>query len=250
MLIRPSPLAPGRVDVEPDAVVGDRQGRARRGSPSSRTETVRAPLCLRAFCSASWTMRNRHSVRSGGSAGGTSSWVNVTVMPDGESSLAKAVEGGHQADQPQPGRVQPVRQIVHALRDVLRAIERLGRQLLGSGAGSVPSSSSRSIDSSATCWLMSSCSSRAMRERSVSWALSSRAAEIANSLVARAQRRLASAHLLLGLPSSRPLNEQAGDQHRLRQQERQRAEDVEPVAIPDRGLPERDERARQARAPR
>ena len=97
----------------------------------------------------------------------------------------------------------------------VRAVERFAGQLLAS-APTLPSSSSRSIDSSAICWLMSSCSSRAMRDRSVSCAFSSRAAEIANSLVARVQLRLASAHLLLGLPPPRPLNEQAGDQRRLR----------------------------------
>ena len=86
----------------------------------------------------------------------------------------------------------------------VRAIQRFAGQLLGLASIGAARSSSRSIVSSAICWLMSSCSSRAIRERSVSCAFSSRAAEIADPLVARAQLRLASAHLLLGLSPSRP----------------------------------------------
>ena len=114
MLIRPSPLPQAASTSNPtpsSAMVSDERGRAARQVHATRG---RAALYLMAFCSASWTIRNRHSVTSGGSAGGTCSCVNV----DRESRLRQlalqALEGRDQADQPQLRRMQAVRQIVHA----------------------------------------------------------------------------------------------------------------------------------------
>ena len=86
MLSRPKPLAPRCLDVEPHAVV--RQ-------PSARDRSIRrADRCRRhgprcassAFCSASCTMRNSDTVRSGGKLDGTLSCVNVIAALDCDSS--------------------------------------------------------------------------------------------------------------------------------------------------------------------
>ena len=66
---------------------------------------------------------------------------------------------------------------------------------------------------------------------------------MADALVTRAKSRLTSTHLLLSVLSFRPVNEQPGDQRRLRQQSRHGADNVDLVAIPGRGLPEEDLRS-------
>ena len=174
MLTSPRPLPQAALDIEPDAVVGDGDGQAVRRAVEPRA-TPRAPRCTSsAFCSASWTTRNTHSVTSGGS-------VSRNVL----------VDEIHDDD-----RTVPSRAGVPAARAPARSAgawpdtagtpdrERFGRSVcVRSQAWAarpacprprVRRSSSRSIASSASCWLTSSCSSRAMRARSVSCAFSRR----------------------------------------------------------------------------
>ena len=75
------------------------------------------------------------------------------------------------------GRVELVRQVVDVGRDLGGAGERRrARRRHVSDAAPSPTNCSSSIDSSASFWLRSSCSSRAMRERSASCAVISRPA--------------------------------------------------------------------------
>ena len=91
----------------------------------------------------------------------------------------------------------------------------------GASAGLARPNDSSSIVSSNIRWQMSSCSSRAIRARSVSCAFSRRAAEVTVSLIAPAQLALAATQLLFRSSSSVPLNQQAGDEHRLRDENRE-----------------------------
>src|SRR5207249_9165718 len=68
-------------------------------------------------------------------------------------------------------------------------------------------------------------------------------AQIADSIVACAQLCLTSTRQRLGLAALHRLNEQGPDQGGLCQQDRQRADDVGFVALPDAGLAKPDERA-------
>ena len=93
-------------------------------TPRKSTDTLCALLYLRAFCSASWTIRNRHKRQVG-----RERRRNVLVRErDGHVGLGqlalKSVESLHQTHQPQPGRMEAVREIVHARGDFLGALHR------------------------------------------------------------------------------------------------------------------------------
>ena len=175
MLISPRPLRQclhsRRIPTPSSAMVSVRPA----ALPRKSTETWRPRLYLIAFCSASCTIRNRQRASSSGIAAGTFSCVNVIAMFWLRQLAPQALQRRDQPDQPELRRMQPVRQIVHAARDVLRALQRVVRQAPAPCPARRRRSCSRSISSSAICWLMSSCRSRAMRARSVSCAFSSRA---------------------------------------------------------------------------
>ena len=87
--------------------------------------------------------------------------------------VSKCLQSRNQTEHSQPCRMHTVRQILHALGKILRATQGLLRQIAGFvQLGSTQEGSS--IVRRATCWPISSCSSRAMKARSFSCALNRR----------------------------------------------------------------------------
>ena len=135
----------------------------------------------------------------------------------------KAVERRHQADQPQLGRMQPVRQIVHALGDCSARDSAPRRPAAASAPDAVLPSSSRSIFEQRHL-LADVVVQLARNPRALGFLrVQQPRAEVADPLVAVRSSAWLPTHLRLGLSPSRPLNEQPGDQRRLRDTIAQRA---------------------------
>ena len=125
------------------------------GSPASLTVTFDARLYFAAFCNAflgdaeeaerevGWQSRRHVLVREG---------HGQTRM---RHLRLQSLQGADQADQAQLGRMEPAREIVDAARHAVRPRQDLVHRLRP-GPDAVCPSSSRSISSSASCWLMSS----------------------------------------------------------------------------------------------
>ena len=174
MLMRPSPV-PAAASTSNPTPSSEIVSARTFDSPRRSTVTVRARLYFSAFCSASCTTRNRDKRQIEGQIR-RDTLVGERDRRVGPGKLA--LEGLKRGRR---GRSAAASSDADDARGRARSWQcpapgsARRRQAVLCRGGTAPSSSSRSIESKATCWLISSCSSRAMRERSVSWAWSSRA---------------------------------------------------------------------------
>src|SRR5262245_18326995 len=135
--------------------------------------------------------------------------------------------------------MQAMRQIVHALRDDLRAVQRLGRERLHLSIDFL--TEQLEIDLEQRHLLTNGVVQLARDVRALGLLrVEEPGAEIPNALVGRAQLILALEHTLFGLTTPCALKEQPRDERRLRDEEDHGADDVDPVAIPERLLPIED----------
>src|SRR6185503_2970788 len=159
---------------------------------------------------------------------------------------AVRLQGRSQAEQPQVGRVELVRETVNPFEYSLRLVLEPGQRLLRGHVLYVASRTFECIDQHGNAGQL-------LRHAVVQVAGESRAGDLlcvdepsgesANALIARSQRRLSCQYRCLRAPPAGPLRQEPRDEEQLRQDHEPGTDNVRPVRLKGSGLPELDVRS-------